>query len=412
MRRSERSGAWVLRRALLALSLVACASRETSSRAPLGGAEQAQAGASQGLPATEPLPALQLHFIDDFNPPRPGAGASAAPAAAWDATLGGLSGLHYVEREQRLYAVSDDAKRYAPRLYTFAVELGPESLRIVPERLVPLREAVPSGLLDEIDAEGITGDGERLFLSLEGHDDRPQQRESRVLELRADGSITGRVAVPEDFLPAPAGQPARGTRSNRGFEGLALSPGGRFLWALSESSLEQDGPEADFDRGARLRLCRWDLATRGTALQHRAAVPAQYLYPAEAVAPRPAGGGRCQGCSGVSELVALDERRLLVLERSYVELSPDEHGRNVVRIFEVEVPLAATPGAPALLGKRLLLDLDEVVSRFDAGQQSLDNFEGMTLGPRSASGAQTLLLVTDDNFSRRQRTVFLAFELR
>lgn len=397
-------GLWL---ALLSLGVSACASRETGSRTP--GATPAQGahpGASQRTPAAEPQPPLQLHFIDDFNPPRPplplrdGTG----PGPAWDEALGGLSGLFYVEREQRLYAVSDDARRYAPRLYTFAVTLGAESLRLVPERVVTLREPQPSGLLEEIDAEAITGDGERLFLSLEGHDERPQQRESRVVELRADGSLTGRVPVPEDFLPAAAGQPPRGTRSNRGFEGLALSPGGRFLWAISESSLEQDGSESSFEQGAQLRACRWDLTERGS--------PVQYLYPAEPVAPRAPGAGECHGCSGVSELVALDEQRLLVLERSYVEVKPDEVGRNVIRIFEVEVPQASSTTAPVLLDKRLVLDLDDVVARFDAGLQSLDNFEGMTLGPRSASGAQTLLLASDDNFSRRQRTVFLAFELR
>jgi hypothetical protein len=369
-------------------------------------ASQSTPAAEPTPPAVEPLPPLQLSFIDDFNAPPPAPLAEgAAPAAAWDAALGGLSGLYYSEREQRLYAVSDDGRRFPPRLYVFGVELAPGTLRVVPERVLPLREAAPSGLLEEIDAEAITGDGERLFLSLEGHDERPQQRESRVIELRADGTIAGSVPVPADFRPAPAGQPPRGTRSNRGFEGLALSPGGRFLWAISESSLEQDGAEASFEHGAHVRLCRWQLGT--------SAAPVQYRYPIEPSAPRPPSGGGCEGCNGVSELVALDERRLLVLERSYVELSPDERGRNVVRIFEVEVPQAPPPaGAPPLLAKRLVLDLDTVVSRFDAEQQLLDNFEGMTLGPPSARGARSLLLVSDDNLSPRQRTVFLAFELR
>jgi hypothetical protein len=62
--------------------------------------------------------------------------------------------------------------------------------------------------------------------------------------------------------------------------------------------------------------------------------------------------------------------------------------------------------------KRLVLDLDDVVSRFEVGQQSLDNFEGMALGPKLPSGEQSLLLVTDDNFSAAQRTVFVALRLQ
>jgi hypothetical protein len=40
-----------------------------------------------------------------------------------------------------------------------------------------------------------------------------------------------------------------------------------------------------------------------------------------------------------------------------------------------------------------------------------DNLEAMTLGPRLASGAPSLLLMSDDNLSASQRNQFLLFEL-
>jgi hypothetical protein len=42
----------------------------------------------------------------------------------------------------------------------------------------------------------------------------------------------------------------------------------------------------------------------------------------------------------------------------------------------------------------------------------IDNLEGMALGARLPDGSQTLLLVSDDNFSKRQVTQFLMFKYK
>ena len=56
------------------------------------------------------------------------------------------------------------------------------------------------------------------------------------------------------------------------------------------------------------------------------------------------------------------------------------------------------------LHKQLLLDLE------DLGIY-LDNLEGMTLGPRLPDGSNSLILVSDNNFSEDQVTQFLLFRL-
>ena len=61
--------------------------------------------------------------------------------------------------------------------------------------------------------------------------------------------------------------------------------------------------------------------------------------------------------------------------------------------------------------KRLLLDL-AAVPGFTEELAVMDNFEGMALGPPLADGGRTLILVADDNFSARQRTMFLLFRMR
>jgi hypothetical protein len=54
--------------------------------------------------------------------------------------------------------------------------------------------------------------------------------------------------------------------------------------------------------------------------------------------------------------------------------------------------------------KKLVLDLATLGIK-------LDNLEGMTIGPRLADSSQSLILVSDDNFSNNQFTQFLVFRL-
>src|SRR5690606_1595123 len=212
------------------------------------------------------------------------------------------------------------------------------------------------------------------------------------------GLVTGALTLPDAYLPATEPGP-RGTRSNLAFEGLSLSPSGRWLTAIVESALYQDGEVPSFERGARVRLLRWDLAA--------GAAPEEFFYPVEPM-PRPATGTPTGGNNGVSELLALDDRRLLVLERAYVPVA-EGRGRNTIRLFETWLPEGPAPpgAAPRPLDKRLVIDLDDIVPALEPGYRSLDNVEGMTRGPDLPPGQPSLLLVTDDNFRDEQRTTFL-----
>lgn len=348
----------------------------------------------------------QLQLIDDYNPPRSApTEVIEAPGARWDAALGGLSGLHYDRASATLYAISDLPRRFDPRLYTFSVQLTDTALHVEPKAVFSIhaRDPAEHDTIKWLDAESITSNGHgAFFVGTENGADRPDPP-PRIRRMDAEGLLTDELALPEDFLAAPAGSAERGPRSNRAFEGLALSPSGRWLTAGLESPLYQDGDDATFDHGAKVRLLRWDTTTF--------AEPAQYFYPLEPM-DRPASGTPTGGNNGVSELVSLDDRRLWVLERGYVPLQ-EGPGPTTVRIFEVTLPdVPAPPQQPELLSKRLVLDLGDITSALEPGAQTLDNLEGMTLGPELPSGDQSLLLVSDDNFRADQRTVFLAFRVR
>ena len=55
--------------------------------------------------------------------------------------------------------------------------------------------------------------------------------------------------------------------------------------------------------------------------------------------------------------------------------------------------------------KKLLLDLRNL-------DVSLDNIEGLTLGAKLPSGEQSLILISDNNFTNFQQTQILAFKLK
>ena len=85
-----------------------------------------------------------------------------------------------------------------------------------------------------------------------------------------------------------------GKRTNRGFEGLAVSPDGHYSYAMLQSAMLDEGG----GNGVYNRIVKFDNAT-GQAV-------AQYAYQME---------GSSQG-RGISALVALNDHEFLVLERN------------------------------------------------------------------------------------------------
>jgi hypothetical protein len=193
-----------------------------------------------------------------------------------------------------------------------------------------------------------------------------------------------------------------GPRRNGVFEGLTLSPDGKYLFASLEEPLYEDGPRADANRaGTLVRILKFDVASRS--------VVAQYAYPLDKVhaSPNPADQF---ALNGVAEITAVSDTKLLVMERSFAfGAAPDFS----VRIYEADLAAATdVSDRTSLTGtgysptpKQLVLDV------VNTGITRVDNLEGMTFGPALPNGNRTLVLVSDNNFNPLQMTQLLAFEV-
>jgi hypothetical protein len=321
--------------------------------------------------------------------------------------VGGLSGISYDAGSGLYYVISDDRSSKDPaRFYTARIPLSDNTISQVEfiathpwldtngQPFGPLDVAARPPVVPP-DPEAIAFDARRqvLYWSSEGERITDNQNGPVLLDpwvriATLEGSYVGEFALPP-MLRMSAGP--TGPRRNNGHEGLTLSPSGRYLWAGMEGPGYEDGEAATEGVGALTRITRFDVETR--------VATAQYAYPIDPVTAGPGGD------NGLSDLLALDDENFLALERGF--------GTHVaVRLYRVSIgdaeDVLARPsltGAPVrTMQKTLLVDLTSTVD-------PLDNVEGITLGPTLPDGRQSLVMVSDDNFSPRQITQFLAFAL-
>lgn len=324
------------------------------------------------------------------------------------APFGGISGVDHDRRTGDWLMISDDRSDRAPaRFFVGRLDYdahGVRGLRL--ERQVPLRRedgstfpptASPSG--ERADAEALrldplTGD---LVWSTEG--DAARGFDPALRRMDRAGASRGGVPTPPAFRFDSAG--AGGARPNLTFEGLSFSPDGRWLWLAMEAPLIQDGPVGSVAAGGVTRLSRLD---------RRGRLAAQYAYRLDPVQAAPAR----RGDNGISEILAVDAHRLLVLERSGVE---DARGRFAFhcRLYEVDTRGAddvagrgslAVGGGVRPLAKRLLVNFDRLPNA------PASNLEAMAWGPDLPGGARSLVLFADDNFAADQRGQVLVFAVR
>ncbi len=268
---------------------------------------------------------------------------------------GQYSGISFVQGNQ--FVVADD-KDGGGGIQSFVVPIDSVgNLGVVLASALPANAAGEKGL-DNEDIVFVSG-RHSLFVASEAT--------QTIREYRLNGKPTGEaLAIPEAF----------GTEHitpNRGFEALAYNETTDLFWTTTELPLLAD------------TLYRFQSFSAQTL-----EAGAQFLYAAEApLADAGMAGSARAYVFGIPALTALDDGRLLVMER---EVYVPQGGLGTlltdsftsVSIFEVDPVRCKAP----VLEKKLLLN-------FRTGALNLANFEGMCLGPVLPDGTQLLLLIAD-----------------
>ncbi len=221
-----------------------------------------------------------------------------------------------------------------------------------------------------------------------------------LIEFDRNGNLLRRFSTPANLIPRNAatgtanfasdeGNTA-GKRINRGFEGLAISPDGKFSYAMLQSAMLDEGGGS----GVYARIVKFDNAT-GQAVS-------QFAYRMDTGAQ-----GR-----GISSLVALGNDKFLVLERNNrgigvgAAITPADKA-----VYEIDLALATDvtnvtlPATGAFAGavikspKKMDLDANTLAA---LGNKSPEKWEGLAVGPLLENGKYLILAGTDNDYSVTQ----------
>ncbi|HWI18765.1 MAG TPA: esterase-like activity of phytase family protein [Vicinamibacterales bacterium] len=353
------------------------------------------AGCAPKKPAAfveNPLPLLL--WLGEFTRPS----GTAYPGIPAQPRFGSISGLAPDVGSGQWIGVIDD--RDPSRVAWLTVTVGAKGLEVTPTRVQALRAGpgVPERIAANSDLEAVVALPNGTFvMAEEGHrvEKTGEVWQPALLQVNRDAVVTNVIAFPPAFHITADGK--TGLRDNQGFEGLAVTPGGRLIAGL-EQPLIEDGL-VSFERGGAGRLVEFvpSGATFRPGRQWRYMIsPTPFLENFEEICS--------DGENGLVELLAFSETTLLSMERSCLVTRDKQFTANTVQLFSVEL-------AEGEARKRLLLDFQSIIPRLSPALSRLENFEALTFGP-IVNGTKTLLIGSDDNFRDTQKTSFLLFGMK
>jgi hypothetical protein len=216
-----------------------------------------------------------------------------------------------------------------------------------------------------------------------------------VYEFSKEGKRLRSITLPEKFLPTViAAKPEdempphnkKGRQPNRGMEGLAISPDGSTLIGIMQSPLIQDG-------GLDAMNKRVGLHCRILFIHLESGKTRELVYQLES------------GSTGISEILAVDDQRYLVLERDGLG-GLDAKNKKVFLIHTqaatdvsalAALPVKELAGEVKPVTKKLLVDLLQP-SYGLAGAGFPEKVEGLTFGPNLPDGRKLLIITADNDF--------------
>lgn len=325
--------------------------------------------------------------------------------------VGGLSGIDYDAKNDLYYLISDDrSERNVARFYTAKIHIAADSIKGISfQDVVSFKNESHDYYSDwqkkpatSIDPEDIRYNPKtkKIVWSSEGArviSDKTTLLQNPAIQIASlDGNFDNSYRLPSNLIMQ---KEEKGPRSNGVLEGLTFDKNFRTLYANVEVPLYEDGSEATTTHGGLVRLYQLDVKSKTNT--------AQYAYRLDAVAhePSPATGFFI---NGISAIQYYNKNQLLVVERSYSvgkqECTIKVYLCDFAQATDVKKIASLQNQAYTLTSKKLILNMDDL-------GVFIDNVEGITFGPKLANGKPSLIFVSDNNFSKLQKTQLFLFEV-
>lgn len=335
--------------------------------------------------------------------------------------VGYFSDIYYDPNRNEWWALSDRGPgggvlSYATRAQRFTVDIHPVTGAIARFKIVetvvfrnklgdPLDGIAPGSALDAANL-GNSFDPEGLVVHpITGNLLVSDEYGPSLYEFHRDGTLVRAFKIPESLKPVNAdgsynfdGDGVTGRRTNRGFEGLAISPDGAHVYAMLQSAMVDEGGGDGFCN----RIVKFETAT-GTAV-------AQFAYRMEA-----ASQGR-----GTSALVAVNGDDFLVLERNNrgigvgAEATPPNK-----KVFRISLAGATDVSGQILSNASCPTVTKNPTPFLDLGANTLpelgnrvpEKWESLAIGPRLSNGSYVMLAGTDNDYSVTQNSSGAQFDV-
>ncbi|NGY36083.1 esterase-like activity of phytase family protein [Flavobacterium sp. XN-5] len=325
--------------------------------------------------------------------------------------IGGLSGIDYDKKQDIYYLISDERSQVNPsRFYTAKIHLKNDELQAIDFQETNTLKNQEGKIFGNwlstpetsADPEDIRYNPKKKSLIWSSEGARVLSTDKNVLQnpsisfMDLKGNYQNQVSLPSNLEMQ---KEEKGPRNNGTLEGITFDKNYKNIYTVVEEPLYDDGDKATVEKGGLIRFYKFNVKTKKNT--------AQYTYQLEAIAkaPNPKDGF---AVNGVSAIQYYSEDQLLVVERSYsvgtqactvkvflCDLSKATDVKDIASLQNQSIEVAS---------KKLILNMDDLGI-------FIDNIEGVTFGPKLSNGKQSLLFVSDDNFSDKQKTQMLLFEV-
>jgi hypothetical protein len=325
--------------------------------------------------------------------------------------VGGLSGIDYDAKNDLYYLICDDRSVFNDsRFYTAKINLSEDKIKSFAfQNVTYLKDQTGKSYGNWNTSPTTSADPEdmrynpktnSLIWSSEGA--RVITADKEVLQnpslnfMDLKGEFLGNATLPENLKMQKL---EKGPRNNGTLEGITFDFKYKTIYTNIEEPLFEDGDQANTSKGGLIRLYLFDAKTKKNT--------AQFGYQLEPIALEPNPKGAF-AVNGISAIQYYGKNQLLVVERSYSTGTQ----ACTVKIFLCDLKKATDiKNYPSLQNQKLELASKKLVLNMDDLGIFIDNIEGLTFGPKLANGNPSIIFVSDNNFSDKQKTQVLMFEL-